>query len=70
MSCPERDDSSTARHTSSVAIAHSPKMPSSLVLPSVPGVNVTTGLPPCPGLRGEPCRPYVALANRPASLKR
>jgi predicted acyl esterase len=56
--------------TATVAIAHSPKMPSSLVLPSVPGVNVTTGLPPCPGLRGEPCRPYVALANRPASLKR
>ena len=56
--------------TASVAIARSPKMPSSLVLPSVPGVNVTTGLPPCPGLRGEPCRPYVALANRPASLRR
>jgi hypothetical protein len=22
----------------------------------VPGVDVPTGLPPCPGLRGEPCR--------------
>jgi hypothetical protein len=24
----------------------------------VPGVTVPTGLPPCPGLRGEPCRDY------------
>jgi hypothetical protein len=30
----------------------------------VPGVNVPTGLPPCPGLRAEPCREYTALANR------
>ncbi|HEY2601544.1 MAG TPA: CocE/NonD family hydrolase [Thermoleophilaceae bacterium] len=54
--------------TATVAIAHSNAMPSSLVLPVVPGVNVTTGLPPCPGLRGEPCRDYQALANQPASL--
>jgi uncharacterized protein len=27
-----------------------------LVLPVVSGVSVPTGLPPCPGLRGEPCR--------------
>ena len=26
--------------------------------PSVPGVDVPTPLPPCPGLRGEPCRDY------------
>ncbi|MEA2213823.1 MAG: hypothetical protein QOF83_3771, partial [Solirubrobacteraceae bacterium] len=25
-----------------------------------------TGLPPCPGLRGEPCRTYQPLANRRA----
>ena len=29
---------------------------SKLTLPVVPGVDVPTGLPPCPGLRGEPCR--------------
>ena len=29
---------------------------SRLVLPVVAGVPVPTGLPPCPGLRGEPCR--------------
>lgn len=47
-----------------VAIAHSKRMPSSLTLPVVPGVNVTTGLPPCPGLRAEPCREYKPLLNR------
>jgi hypothetical protein len=31
-------------------------MPSSLVLPVVPGVDVPSGLPPCPSLRNEPCR--------------
>jgi uncharacterized protein len=49
-----------------VAIAYSKKMPSRLVLPVIPGVGVPTGLPPCPGLRGEPCRPYQALVNRAA----
>jgi hypothetical protein len=29
----------------------------------VPGIAAPTPLPPCPGLRGEPCRPYVPLAN-------
>jgi predicted acyl esterase len=49
-----------------VAIAFGRKMPSRLILPVVPGVDVSTGLPPCPGLRGEPCRPYQPLANRGA----
>ncbi|MEA2425889.1 MAG: uncharacterized protein QOH13_2299, partial [Thermoleophilaceae bacterium] len=52
--------------TPTVSIAYSKKMPSSLVLPVVPSVKVTTGLPPCPGLRGEPCRDYVAFTNKPA----
>ena len=56
--------------TARITVAFSKGRPSRLVLPVVPGVDVPTGLPPCPGLRGEPCRPYVALANRPASLKR
>ena len=47
-----------------VRVAYSPSMPSRLVLPVVPGVAVPTGLPPCPGLRGEPCRPYEPLVNR------
>jgi len=49
-----------------VAIAYSKEDLSNLLLPVVPGVNVPTGLPPCPGLRGEPCRDYVPFTNRPA----
>jgi uncharacterized protein len=44
--------------TANISIARSKAMPSSLILPVVPNVNVPTGLPPCPGLRGEPCRNY------------
>jgi putative CocE/NonD family hydrolase len=46
-----------------VTIAHSSAMPSRLILPLVPGVSVPTGLPPCPGLRGEPCRTYQRSAT-------
>jgi uncharacterized protein len=44
------------KRTAKVAIAASRRKPSSLLLPVVPGVVVPTGLPLCPGLRGEPCR--------------
>ena len=50
--------------TAKVQIARSPRYPSRLVLPFIPKVDVPTPLPPCPGLRGEPCRPYVPYANR------
>ncbi|HEY5431692.1 MAG TPA: CocE/NonD family hydrolase [Solirubrobacteraceae bacterium] len=56
------------RGTATVTIAHSATMPSRLILPVVPGVSVPTGLPPCPGLRGEPCRAYVPYTNRSSSL--
>jgi predicted acyl esterase len=49
--------------TATESIAFSSSMPSSLVLPIVPGVNVPTGEPACPSLRNEPCRPYQVLAN-------
>ena len=49
--------------TSNVKVAFAPKKPSSLILPSVPGVNVPTEQPPCPSLRNEPCRAYQAFAN-------
>jgi hypothetical protein len=52
------------RGTANVELAYSKLMPSRLVLPVVPGINVPTGLPPCPGLRGEPCRTYQPLVNR------
>jgi hypothetical protein len=47
-----------------IVVARSRAMPSRLVLPTVTGIDVPTGLPPCPSLRGEACRPYRALANR------
>ena len=50
-----------------VAVGHGSGMPSRLVLPVVAGVDVPAGLPPCPGLRGEPCRDYQASENRPAT---
>lgn len=50
--------------TAKVSIEFSKKSTSSLILPVIPGVNVPTGLPPCPSLRNEPCRPYVASSNR------
>ena len=45
-------------------------MASVLTLPLVPGVPVAAGLPPCPGLRGEPCRDYRRYKNRAAVRKR
>jgi predicted acyl esterase len=50
--------------TAEVAIARGGDMPSHLLLPVVPGVEASTDLPPCPGLRGEPCRDYQASTNR------
>ncbi len=49
--------------TATVSIARTSSMPSSLVLPVVPGVNAPTPLPPCPSLRNEPCRPYQPTTN-------
>lgn len=49
--------------TAQIEIAHSPSMPSSLILPVVPGVEIPTALPACPSLRNEPCRTYVASKN-------
>ena len=53
--------------TAEVSIAHSPSMPSMLVLPIVSGVSVSAAQPPCPSLRNEPCRTYTPLVNRTAT---
>ena len=45
-------------HNAKVTVAFSHKHQSRLVLPLVPGISAPTPLPPCPGLRGEPCRNY------------
>jgi predicted acyl esterase len=59
--------SSTAtvpKGTAKVSVAFSRTMPSSLILPVVPGVTVSTSQPACPSLRNEPCRPYAPMVNR------
>jgi uncharacterized protein len=45
------------RGGASVFVSRSRARPSRLLLPVVAGA-APTGLPPCPGLRGEPCRAY------------
>ena len=57
-------------HPAKVWIGHSRAMPSRLILPIIPGVGVPTGLPPCPGLRGEPCRPYRPYRDTAVALTR
>jgi len=62
-------DETNPTSASTVRLAHSPgKMPSRLLLPVAPGVTAPTGLPPCPGLRGEPCRDYVPFTNDETGL--
>jgi hypothetical protein len=53
------------KETATVDIAHGAKRPSRLLLPIVRELEVPTDLPPCPGLRGEPCREYKAYENTP-----
>jgi hypothetical protein len=55
--------------TAEVEIGYGEGMPSRLVLPQVPGVTVPAQLPPCPGLRGEPCRDYVPFQNDTSLLE-
>jgi hypothetical protein len=47
-----------------ISIRSSKRKPSRLKLPVIEDVNVPTGFPPCPGLRGEPCRDYEPIRNR------
>jgi predicted acyl esterase len=44
-------------------VSRSRVMASRLVLPVVRTAEIPAGLPPCPGLRGQPCRTYVAADN-------
>lgn len=47
-------------------VARTAQMPSALVLSSLDGVEVPAVEPaPCPALRGQACRPYVATENTP-----
>ena len=51
-----------------VSIGYGGSMPSRLAVPVVPDVSTSTGLPPCPGLRGQPCRDYQPFTNQAAQL--
>ena len=42
-----------------VELAHDSKHPSNLTLPVLADSEIPTELPPCPGLRGEPCRDFA-----------
>jgi predicted acyl esterase len=44
-------------------IAYTSTQASRIVLPVISGVEGPTPLPPCPSLRGQPCRTYVAADN-------
>ncbi len=46
------------------AIGHEAAHPSKLVLPRLSGVTAPAGLPPCPSLRGQPCRDEVPYVNQ------
>jgi predicted acyl esterase len=50
-----------------VTVSRSAVQPSKVVLPVVSGVDVSTPLPACGTLRGQPCRTYEPLQNRRAS---
>jgi predicted acyl esterase len=49
---------------STVTVMHSQAYPSKVVLPVVGSVDVSTPLPACNSLRGQPCRNYVPLVNQ------
>lgn len=45
------------------AVGHDAARPSKVVLPKLRGVTVPTAAPPCPSLRGQPCRARAAPVN-------
>jgi hypothetical protein len=51
------------RGRATVTLARGGGRPSRLILPVLPGIAAPTPPPACPGLRGQPCRPYVPLVN-------
>ncbi|RMH78352.1 MAG: CocE/NonD family hydrolase [Actinomyces sp.] len=52
-----------------VTVGVGPDTPSEIALPVITGEldpPLPAGLPPCPGTRSQPCRPYRPITNRPA----
>jgi hypothetical protein len=54
-------------HDVTHTIGHDQAHPSSVVLPVLDGVTAPSPLPPCPSLRGQPCRDYSVYKNRAAN---
>jgi predicted acyl esterase len=54
------DEAKPTKGKTRITISSSRRKPSRLVLPVVPGVDVPDELPPCPGLRAQPCREFGA----------
>ncbi|NQX90042.1 MAG: CocE/NonD family hydrolase [Halioglobus sp.] len=48
------------------AVGHSSLYPSSVALPLIPLVEVLSSPPPCPALRGQPCRVFQEYTNTAA----
>jgi putative CocE/NonD family hydrolase len=48
-----------------VSVGYGPAAPSHVVLPLASGSAGITPFPPCPSLRGEPCRTFVPFPNAP-----
>ena len=57
---PERPDGLITR------VGHNADTASSILLPVIPALEAPGDVAPCPSLRGQPCRPAVALPNTPA----
>jgi hypothetical protein len=47
-------------------IGHDVNHPTSVAFPVVSGVTAPAALPPCPSLRGQPCRVFTPYVNTPA----
>ena len=47
-------------------VGHSAMYPSSIALPLIPMAVVASDPPPCPALRGQPCREFEEYINTPA----
>ncbi|HET7682967.1 MAG TPA: CocE/NonD family hydrolase [Marmoricola sp.] len=60
------DETEPTGTTSEVFLTSSPRLPSRLVLPEVPGLSIPSPPPPCPSLRNQPCRDAVPFTNQTA----
>jgi len=58
-------DAIAADGTVTNTVSRSAAAPSRVVLPVIPGLDAPMTAPPCPGLRAQPCRPYVEIEDTP-----